>query len=63
MGCRWQLRVTGIEALWTLLQHHKIITGQGPPIRDLKGFVYKPAKGGLGIPVVNGPAMCRAGER
>jgi hypothetical protein len=34
-----QLSVEVIESFWTLLQHHKIITGKGAHIRDLQGLI------------------------
>ena len=38
----------------TLFQHHEIISGEGPHIRHLERLVYKPTKGGLSIPIVEG---------
>jgi len=36
------------------VQHHEIISGAGPHLRHLEGFVSKAAKGGLGRPGVKG---------
>jgi hypothetical protein len=54
MGFLLQMSIECISSLVPLLQPHKIIPGQGTHIRDLEGFVEKPAQGGLSIPVVKG---------
>ena len=58
MGFLSQRCVEGLEALWTRLSHHQIITRKGPHLRALQGLVDKPATGGLGRPVVHGDRPC-----